>query len=144
MANFEALYDDSQMPLRGTKNSAGYDLYSHEDTIVPAQGRVLVKTGVKCWLEPNRYLAVVPRSGLALKQGITVLNTPGTVDSDFYPNEVGVILYNTTNIDFPIHKGDRIAQGVLNISPKGIFNQVEDILTVTGSNRQGGYGSSGQ
>lgn len=137
MANFEALYDDSQMPLRGTRNSAGYDLYSHEDTIVPAQGRVLVKTGVKCWLEPNRYLAVVPRSGLALKQGITVLNTPGTVDSDFYPNEVGVILYNTTNIDFPIHKGDRIAQGIIH------EYITTDMDNVADKERISGYGSTG-
>ena len=79
---------EGPLPQRGTQFSAGYDLTAAEDVVIPAHGHALVKTGVTCSMEENEYLAIVPRSGLALKQGITVLNTPGTIDADYFPNEV--------------------------------------------------------
>ena len=88
-------------------------------------------------MNSNEYLAIVPRSGLALKKGITVLNTPGTVDSDYYPNEIGVILYNTSNEIFEIKKGDRIAQAILHEYKTMEIDLVKDI------ERGGGFGSTG-
>ena len=100
MSNFEKLYEDAVVPQRGTKKSAGYDLVAHESAVIGPRSRKLVKTGVTVALEDNEYLAIVPRSGLALKKGVTVLNTPGTVDADYYPGEIGVILMNTSDDTF--------------------------------------------
>lgn len=137
MARFEKLYEDSILPLRKTKTAAGYDFYAHEEVIVKPNERAFVKTGVACKLDDNQYLAVTPRSGLALKKGITVLNTPGTVDADYYPGEVGIILYNTSNEDFKVNVGDRIAQGIIHE-----YIIVEDD-NATGA-REGGFGSTGK
>lgn len=125
-----------KLPERSTEKSAGYDLASAVDTVVPAHGRVLVPTGVTCKLSRIEYLAVVPRSGLALKKGITVLNTPGTVDADYYPNCIGVILYNTTDEDFVVNVGDRIAQGIIHEYNITVDDKAE-------GKRTGGFGSTG-
>ena len=138
MANFyHAKGYEGPLPMRGTKNSAGYDLTAAEDVVIPAKGRALVKTGITCKMEDNEYLAIVPRSGLALKQGITVLNTPGTVDADYYPNEIGVILYNTNEADFEVSVGDRIAQAILKEYKTMSLDLVKD------QEREGGFGSTG-
>ena len=126
-----------QMPKRGTIYSAGYDLVSPIDAVVPAHQRLLVPTGVTCKMAPYEYLQIVPRSGLALKKGITVLNTPGTVDSDYYPNSIGVILFNSSDEDFEIKKGDRIAQAILHT-----YTLMEGDVPVD-SVREGGFGSTG-
>ena len=99
-------------PSYATPQSAGADVRSKIDTIVPAHGRVLIPTGMFVAIPKGYEIQVRPRSGLALKKGITVLNTPGTIDSD-YRNEIGVILFNTTDEDFVVNAGDRIAQIVL-------------------------------
>ena len=100
-------------PKYETPQSAGADVRSKISTVVPAHGRVLVPTGMFVAIPEGYEIQVRPRSGLALKKGITVLNTPGTVDAD-YRNEIGVILFNTTDDDFEVQYGDRIAQLVLN------------------------------
>ena len=88
-------------------------------------------------MEDNEYLAIVPRSGLALKQGLTVLNSPGTIDADYYPNEIGVILYNTSENIQEIKPGDRIAQAILcEYKTMGIDN-------VKDTERTSGFGSTG-
>lgn len=125
-----------QLPKRSTAQSAGYDLVSPVNTVVPAHGRKLVPTGVTCKLKPYEYLQIVPRSGLALKKGITVLNTPGTVDADYYPNCIGVILYNITDEDFVVSEGDRIAQGIIQT-----YGRTEDDISF--GERDGGFGSTG-
>lgn len=137
MANFEKLYEDSILPKRGTEKSAGYDLYAHEEFDIFPGTRQLVKIGVSCYLDDNQYLAIVPRSGLALKAGITVLNAPGTVDADYYPNEIGVILYNTSNELFQVKPGDRIAQGIIKEYIKTGMDNVEK------RERTEGFGSTG-
>ena len=137
MSNFEKVNELAELPVRGTKNSAGYDLCAVGGYIIPAHGRCLVKTGLTCSMKNNEYLAIVPRSGLALKQGITVLNTPGTIDSDYYPNEIGVILYNTTDNDFDVEPGDRIAQAILKE-----YKIMENDL-VKNKERTSGFGSTG-
>lgn len=138
MANFEKTTPEAILPIRSTRKSAGYDLYANEPISIPANGRALVKTGITCTMEDNEYLAIVPRSGLAIKSGITVLNTPGTVDADYYPNEIGVILYNSTNEIFNVNIGDRIAQAILcEYKTMGVDN-VKDI------DRTSGFGSTGK
>ena len=102
-----------QLPAYETPNSAGLDLRSTKTIILKPHDRVLVPTGLKIALPSGYEAQVRPRSGLALKKGITVLNTPGTVDAD-YRGEIGVILFNTTDELFMIEEGDRIAQLVIN------------------------------
>lgn len=114
------------LPSYETPQSAGADIRSAIDTVVPAHGRVLVPTGRHIAVPTGYEVQVRPRSGLALKKGITVLNTPGTVDSD-YRGEVGVILFNTTDEDFPISFGDRIAQIVLNKVEQIEWVEVDDL-----------------
>jgi len=99
-------------PSYATPQSAGADVRSKINTIVPAHGRILIPTGMFVAIPEGYEIQVRPRSGLALKKGITVLNTPGTIDAD-YRNEIGVILFNTTDEDFVVNAGDRIAQIVL-------------------------------
>ena len=129
-----------EYPKYETPQSAGADLRSRIDTFVPANGRVLVPTGLFIALPDGYEAQVRPRSGLALKKGITVLNTPGTIDAD-YRGEVGVILFNTTNEDFPVAKGDRIAQLVLN-KVEQIKWIVIDELDAT-KRGDGGFGHTG-
>ena len=126
------------LPRRATEYSAGYDLRTPVEIELPAHSRVLVPTGVTCKLDIDEYLQIVPRSGLALKRGITVLNTPGTIDADYYPNEIGVILFNTTDTDLVIQKGERIAQAILQT-----YGIMEDDAPVE-RKREGGFGSTGR
>ena len=105
---------DNELPKYETLLSAGMDLRAYlDDPIVlkPFQ-RVLVKTGLFISLHPGYEAQVRPRSGLALKKGISVLNSPGTIDAD-YRGEIGVILINLSDSDFKIDSGDRIAQMVI-------------------------------
>lgn len=129
---------DIVLPKRSTTASAGYDLVSPIEIVLPAHNRVLVPLGITCKLGFNEYLQIVPRSGLALKKGITVLNTPGTIDADYYPNSIGVILYNSTKDDILIEKGDRIAQAILQT-----YGVMEDDNPVE-QTRNGGFGSTGR
>ena len=105
---------NNELPKYETLLSAGMDLRAYlEDPIVlkPLQ-RLLVKTGLFISLHPGYEAQVRPRSGLALKKGISVLNSPGTIDAD-YRGEIGVILINLSDSDFKIDSGDRIAQMVI-------------------------------
>ena len=105
---------NNELPKYQTLLSAGMDLRAYlEDPIVlkPLQ-RVLVKTGLFISLHPGYEAQVRPRSGLALKKGISVLNSPGTIDAD-YRGEIAVILINLSDSDFMINTGDRIAQMVI-------------------------------
>jgi dUTP pyrophosphatase len=128
------------VPKYATAGDAGADLVSAEDIRIPAHQRVLVKTGIKIAI-PNGYVGLVhPRSGLALKHGITVLNAPGTIDAG-YRGEVGVILLNTGSIDFEVSAGDRIAQLVIQKVEYAEFESVDELSeTDRGS---GGFGSTG-
>ncbi len=129
-------------PSYSTEHSSGMDLranISESITLKPLE-RALVKTGL--YLEiPEGYEAQIrPRSGLALKKGITVLNTPGTIDAD-YRGEVGVILINLSSESFVIEPGERICQMVFAKYEKAIFDNVEFVSdTARGS---GGFGHTG-
>lgn len=126
-----------------TTDSAGMDLHANlqdELRIKPLQ-RVLIPTGLFIELEKGYEAMVRPRSGLALKYGITVLNTPGTVDAD-YRGEIGVILVNLSSEEYIISPGDRIAQMVINKYETATIEFVEE-LTDT-ERGKGGFGHSGK
>ena len=128
------------VPVYVRFGDAGCDLIADEDVVVGAQSRKLVNTGT--WLEiPDGYVGLIhPRSGLALKQGLTVLNTPGTIDSG-YRGEIGVILYNSTHEIIEISKGTRIAQMVFQKFETAEF----EIVDALADSERGecGFGSSG-
>ena len=130
------------LPKYQTELSAGMDLYANIDepiTLKPLE-RTLVKTGLFISLPKGYEAQVRPRSGLAFKNGITVLNTPGTIDAD-YRGEIGVILVNLSSQDFTINDGDRIAQMVIAKHDTAIWEEEENLDE---TNRgEGGFGSSG-
>ena len=131
---------NNKLPEYGTLFSAGMDIRSNENVILRAGTRLVVKSGLFIQL-PNGYEAQIrPRSGLALKHGITVLNSPGTIDAD-YTGEVGIILINTSLVDFEIKIGDRIAQMVINPIVQGQWLEVAK-LDETERN-SGGFGHTG-
>tara|TARA_B100001741_G_C16145293_1_gene410922 strand:+ start:39 stop:470 length:432 start_codon:yes stop_codon:yes gene_type:complete len=105
---------NNKLPKYETLLSAGMDLraYLEEPIVLKPLQRTLVKTGLFISLQPGYEAQVRPRSGLALKKGISVLNSPGTIDAD-YRGEIGVILINLSDSDFKIDSGDRIAQMVV-------------------------------
>jgi len=131
-----------ELPEYETLASAGMDLRAHMDTPVTLQPmeRGLIKTGLFMELPVGVEAQVRPRSGLALKKGITVLNSPGTIDAD-YRGEIGVILINLSNEPFTINSGDRIAQLVIAKHERADWQQVES-LTET-ERGAGGFGSTG-
>ena len=134
------LHPDALIPQYQTLGAAGFDLHALEDYKLSAGERVLVKTGLAFELQIGFELQIRPRSGLALKNGISVLNTPGTIDSD-YRGEVGVLLINHSKEDFAIKKGDRIAQGVVARYERVEFEVCEELGE--SARGAGGFGSSG-
>ncbi len=130
------------LPLPGyeTSGSAGMDVRAAEATSIAPGKRGLVGTGFAFAIPEGYEVQVRPRSGLALKQGISVLNTPGTIDSD-YRGEIKVILANLGDEDFVINRGDRIAQIIVAPVQRGNLVEVADLnKTERGS---GGFGSTG-
>ncbi len=130
------------LPHYETQGSAGMDLranLSEPVTLKPLE-RSIIKTGLFIELPLGYEAQVRPRSGLAAKKGITVLNAPGTVDAD-YRGEIGVILVNVSNEDFTIENGERIAQLVISKHERATWAEVE-VLEET-SRGAGGFGSTG-
>ena len=130
------------LPSYATEQSAGMDLRANIEepiTLKPMQ-RALIKTGLFMALPPGFEAQVRPRSGLALKHGITVLNTPGTIDAD-YRGEIGVVLINLGDKDFVVNDGERIAQMVIARHETAIIREVE-VLEDT-ERGAGGYGHTG-
>jgi dUTP pyrophosphatase len=140
---FKKVHPDAVTPEYAYPSDSGFDLYSVEDITIPALGRALVPTGICVELTENLEIQVRPKSGLALNQGITVLNTPGTVDSG-YNGEIKVILFNTNNGMVQIKKGMKIAQACVCpvLNGKYVIIEEADELGVKdrGSN---GFGSTG-
>ena len=134
---------NQQLPAYATVLSAGADLRANieKPVVLKPLERKLIGTGLYIALPEGYEAQVRPRSGLALKHGITVLNTPGTIDAD-YRGEVGVILVNLSNEEFTINPGERIAQMVIAEHAQAIFMPT-DSLDET-ERGEGGFGSSGQ
>lgn len=131
-----------QLPAYATSQSAGMDLRANIDTPImlrPMERRI-IPTGLYIALPPGFEAQVRPRSGLALKHGITVLNSPGTIDAD-YRGEIGVLLVNLSTDDFIITEGERIAQMVIARHEQGEFELTDELDdTERGA---GGYGHTG-
>jgi dUTP pyrophosphatase len=130
-----------ELPAYATEGAAGMDLRADVELVLPAGDRALVPTGIAIAVPPGFEAQVRPRSGLALKHGITCLNSPGTIDSD-YRGEVGVILANLGREPFRIARGDRIAQLLVAPVSRAVLIEVGELPpTVRGA---GGFGHSGQ
>ncbi len=133
----------NQLPQYATTQSAGIDLRANlaEPVVLKPFERKLIPTGLFIELPEGYEAQIRPRSGLALKHGITVLNTPGTIDAD-YRGEIGVILINLSNEDFSIEHGERICQMVIARHEQAEWIQVEELNeTERGA---GGFGHTGK
>ena len=132
--------DPDLLPHYKTAQAAGADLMAACDGMVEPHGRKLIGTGVFLEIPKGFEGQIRPRSGLALKQGIGMLNAPGTIDSD-YRGELGVILYNSTDESFHYKKGDRIAQIVFAEVTRAEFESVAELSAT--ERGEGGFGSTG-
>ncbi|XP_059051986.1 deoxyuridine 5'-triphosphate nucleotidohydrolase [Achroia grisella] len=135
---FSRISNNAFTPTKGSEKAAGLDMKSAYDCIVPARGKALVKTDLQIELPPGCYGRVAPRSGLALKNCIDV--GAGVIDEDYRGN-IGVILFNHSDEDFHVKKGDRIAQL---ICEKIFYPTVVEVKGLTETKRgEGGFGSTG-
>ncbi|MCJ7422106.1 dUTP diphosphatase [Sphingomicrobium astaxanthinifaciens] len=132
--------EDLPLPAYATPGAAGMDVQSAEDVIIPPGGRHAVATGFRVAIPEGYEIQVRPRSGLAFKHGVTVPNTPGTIDSD-YRGELKVLLINHGPDPFVIERGMRIAQIVPAAVTRAAFLEVADLDETTRG--QGGFGSTG-
>ena len=134
---------DLPLPARATPSSAGFDLRARLDgpvTILPG-ARLLIPTGIALQLPDDCEAQVRPRSGLALKTGLTLLNSPGTVDAD-YRGEVAVVMVNLGGEAVTLQRGDRVAQLVVQKLPRVVMEEVEELSdTARGA---GGFGHTGE
>ena len=136
------LYSDVNLPAYETSGSSGMDLqaYISEEIILKPGERKLIPTGLSIAIPENLEIQIRPRSGLAYKKGISVVNTPGTIDSD-YRGEIKVLLINLGKEDFIIKKFERIAQMVVCPITKVVLSETNDLPdTIRG---EGGFGSTG-
>lgn len=136
-----SLEEGANLPKKATSGSSGYDLCANENFTLTMGSVSVIKTGVHLELEPNTEAQIRSRSGLAAKHGVFVLNSPGTIDSDFR-GEIAVILANCGNKDMAILKGARIAQMTFQVVPD-VSLIVSDSLVKT-ERGAGGLGSTGE
>lgn len=138
----KAQREGAKLPTYGTAMAAGADLYAclTEPVILQPGERSIIPTGLAVELPPQVEIQVRPRSGIAIKHGVTVLNSPGTIDAD-YRGEMGVMLINLGDKPFTITHGDRIAQMVVAVAPQVAFDWTDELSeTERGT---GGFGSTG-
>jgi len=134
------LKENAIPPKYAHEGDAGMDLFSCEDCILRSSERILVSTGIAVAIPYGYELQIRPRSGFALKNGISIVNSPGTVDSG-YRGELGVILINHGQEDFSVKAGDKIAQMILNKIEIAEIEESEELgITERGED---GYGSTG-
>ena len=137
---FRRIDPSAELPTYAHPGDAGMDIRSIEELAIAPGARALVHTGLVMMLPPGYEAQVRPRSGLALKNGVTVLNTPGTIDEG-YRGEVGVILVNFGSEPFKVEKGAKIAQMVIAPCTRAEIVEIDEVDdTVRGT---GGFGSSG-
>jgi len=135
-----AHFGDLELPAYATDGAAGMDVLAAEDVALPPGGRHAVATGLAMAVPDGFELQVRPRSGLALKHGISLPNTPGTIDSD-YRGELKIILINLGDREFAVRRGDRIAQLVLAPVVRASWLKVDELDETTRG--EGGFGSTG-
>lgn len=136
----ERVHELAKIPDKAHPEDAGFDLYSVEDYILQPGEFKSIDTGIKIQLPKNTVADIRPKSGLAVNYGITVLNTPGTVDEG-YTGNIGVILINHSKVPYEIKVGKKIAQMVILNLP--IINIIEKQINLNTSRGEGKYGSSG-
>ena len=140
---FVKLNDDAIIPDYAYEGDAGMDIYSAEETTIKPMEWKVVKTGLVMLLPKGTEGQVRTKSGIAAKNGVFVLNTPGTIDEN-YRGELGVILYNLSKTDFEIKKGQKIAQLVINEICYCKTKQAESVEEFGSTSRgEGGFGSTG-
>ena len=136
------LVEEAKLPTKSTEWSAGADLCSTQSVVIPPGKWVAVPTGLSVEIPQDFEIQIRPRSGLAAKHGVTVLNAPGTIDSD-YRGEIKVLLINHGTDDFYIAVGDRIAQAVLApVSPACYLDAYRELSKT--KRGDGGFGSTGR
>ena len=138
MLQIKRLKDSSKLPSRGSKFSAGYDLYASESAVVRSKSRALVPTGIAISVPSGTYGRIAPRSGLAVKHGIDV--GAGVIDEDFR-SEIKVLLMNHGDADYTISAGDRIAQLIIEKISSPEVKEVNELNDTARGN--GGFGSTG-
>jgi dUTP pyrophosphatase len=139
----ETIHPDAVFPSYAYPSDSGFDLHSTEDLEIGPFGRILVPTGIKVSFGDMFEIQVRPKSGLAIKQGLTVLNTPGTVDSG-YNGEIKVIVFNTNNYSVVIPKGMKVAQAVLCPVIIGKYVNLVHVNQIGDKDRgNNGFGSTG-
>ena len=139
----ELVHEDAKVPSYAYPSDSGFDLRSTIEINIPPFGRALIPTGIKLSIPEEYEIHVRPKSGLALNQGLTVLNTPGTVDSG-YVGEIKVIVFNTSNETVTVSKGMKIAQAVLCPVVCGKYVSFESTNKVEDKDRgDKGFGSTG-
>ncbi|MDR0460659.1 MAG: dUTP diphosphatase [Nitrososphaerota archaeon] len=137
---FKKLSDDAVLPCVAYEGDAGLDLFSIDNVVIKPGERALIHTGIAIELPPDTEAQIRPRSGYALKNGVTVLNSPGTIDQG-YRNEIGIILINHGKENFIINKGMKVAQLVIKPTYRIVF---EETTNFSGSDRgEQGFGSTG-
>ncbi|MFC1672298.1 dUTP diphosphatase [Planctomycetota bacterium] len=133
--------DSAVTPHYEHEGDAGMDLYSALDSTLGPGERRLIPTGIKAEVPRGYEMQIRPKSGLALKRGVTVLNTPGTVDAG-YRGEVGVILFNTSDEDVEIKAGEKVAQAVICKVETAIIEEVEELSETGRGAKENGYSSA--
>ena len=143
LVEVELVHKDAVFPKYAYPSDSGFDLHSTEDLEVGPFGRILVPTGIKVYFPEGHEIQVRPKSGLAIKQGLTVLNTPGTVDQG-YTGEIQVIVFNTNNHSVMIPKGMKVGQAVLCPVLNGKFVKLTQVNALGEKDRGvNGFGSTG-
>lgn len=138
---FRRLHPDAQAPLYATADAAGADLSLVTTVVLRPGERRLLSTGISLAIPTGHEGQIRPRSGLALDRGITILNSPGTIDAD-YRGEIGVIAINLSDVVVTLEAKTRIAQLVIAPVARGRFSEQDDLPAPNG-NRTGGFGSTG-
>jgi dUTP pyrophosphatase len=139
----ERIHPDAILPTYAYPSDSGFDLCSVEKIIIPPSGRVAIPTGLKFQFDENHELQIRPKSGLALNMGLTILNSPGTVDHG-YTGEIKVIVFNANNQHIIIEKGMKIGQAVLCPVINGKYVTFEEVESLNDKDRgDNGFGSTG-
>ncbi len=141
---FKKLHNDTLNPKYNYGGDSGFDLYSTEDILLGPFGRALVPTGLSFDIKDGYEIQVRSKSGLAIKEGLMVLNSPGTVDNS-YTGEIKAIIFNTNNYEYHIKKGQKVAQAVLCPVVNGKWVDLTEVEKLTDKDRgEKGFGSTGK
>lgn len=140
---YKVLHPDAVIPKYNYEGDSGFDLHSTEEITIEPFGRALVPTGLSLDIKDGYEIQVRSKSGLALKEGLFVLNSPGTVDNS-YTGEIKAIIFNTNQQPYTIKKGMKVAQAVLSPVVNGGWVDLEEVKEITDKERgSNGFGSTG-